>query len=295
MAAEHLVPVAALPQLEREIEGIGRRYARAGAPSVRLLDTGLRAGELAVVRVVGNTARLGDWDMVCVLHHRNGHTELEALAPLSVEQRARLTQARALCEACRTVRPRKETFILRERSSGRTIQLGSNCLRPYTGAESPERCLAHTRALAETSVSLAAATTPSRRSPFAGARYIDTTVFLAHTVALVREGGYRAAVDPAPTWADALDRLEQATPPALADLRRAAEIRRWAGTHGGEPAEDYRMRLAACLQPDRLTSRELALAASAVRAYNRHLYWQIRDRARRAKRAAASGLANPAS
>jgi hypothetical protein len=175
------------------------------------------------------------------------------------------------------------------------IQLGSSCLRPYTGAEAPERCLSHARALAGTRAALAAAGPRAVRRLATGERYIDTTAFLAHAVALVREGGYRSATRLAPMRADALDRLEQAAAPALADLRRAAEIRRWAGTHAGEPGEDYRMRLAACLERDRLTSRELALAASAVRAYNRYLYWQIRDRARRAKRAAASGLVNPAS
>lgn len=44
----------------------------------------------------------------------------------------------------------------------------------------------------------------------------------------------------------------------------------------------YRARLAACLARERLTSRELTLVASAVRAYNRQLYWQIRcERANR--------------
>jgi hypothetical protein len=114
--AEHLVPVAVLRQLEDEIERISRQYARVGAPSVRLLDTGRRDGELAVVRLVGGCAHLGDWDIVCVLHHRDARVELEPLAPLSVEQRARSPRhGRCARRAGRSARARRRSCCVSAR------------------------------------------------------------------------------------------------------------------------------------------------------------------------------------
>jgi hypothetical protein len=56
----------------------------------------------------------------------------------------------------------------------------------------------------------------------------------------------------------------------------ATAIRDWTSELKRRDGDGYRAKLAACLARERLTSRELPLAASAVRAYNRHLYWQIR-------------------
>ena len=276
-AREHLVPVAALRDLQDQIGRIARRHERAGADGMRLVDTGWRDGALAVVRLEGEPARLGEWEIVCVLDHRGTETRVEPCAPLAGSLLQRLAGARALCEACRTVRPRNQTFILRERPTGRMVQLGSSCLRPYTGAESAERELRRAEALAEATVTLAAAeTSRPRRGREPGERYIDTTLFLAHAAGLVRRVGFHPADDPEPTWMAALELLERDTAPDSADLRRAGEIRSWASTLSPDPADGYRTRMFACLAHERLTSRELALAASAVRAYNRHLYWQIR-------------------
>lgn len=134
---EAAVPVERLAGLEAEVVQISRRHQRAGGPAVRLVDTGRRGGSLAIVRLEGRTGRLGAWEIVCVLHHQDGLTRVEPCVPIGERQLELLSRARALCEACRTVRPRKQTFILRERSSGRTVQVGSSCLRPYTGVDSP--------------------------------------------------------------------------------------------------------------------------------------------------------------
>ena len=63
----------------------------------------------------------------------------------------------------------------------------------------------------------------------------------------------------------------------LAAERHAARFRVLRASGLKEREDDgYYGRLAACLAGERLTSRELPLVASAVRTYNRQLYWQIR-------------------
>ncbi len=280
---EAKVPVERLAELQARVARISRRYERAGSSPVTLLDTGRRAGDLVVVRLDGQTPSLGDWRIVCVLHHEPCGTRVEPCEPISDAQRDRLASSRALCEACRTMRPRTKTFLLRERATGRTVQLGSSCLRPYTGADSPEAAIARAEALAGAADVVRVAATPTKR-PSGGARYIDTSVFVAHAVAVVRACGYVPARSAGPTWSAALERLERGHTVIDADLVRAREIREWAATRRTDEPQSYPSRRAACLQHERLTSRELALAASAVPAYNRRLYWMIRRRARRTKK-----------
>jgi hypothetical protein len=104
-------------------------------------------------------------------------------------------------------------------------------------------------------------------------------------VSVVRSHGFHRSDKEDATWQTALTRIEQEGKPAMKDLTRAREIRDWACQLRARNGDGYRARLAACLAEERLTSRELPLAASAVRAYNRHLYWQIRrERAGDARR-----------
>jgi hypothetical protein len=277
------VPIQRLAALHAEIAQINGHYARFGAEPVRLIDTGGRTGSCAVVRLEGEVAQLGDWSIVCVLEHEAGRTVVRACAPMSEEHRDRLTAARGLCEACRTVRPRSKTYLLRNRTTGRTVQLGSSCVRPFTAAGSSQAAIRRAEQLATARTALSAA---ARRTPAPGERYIDTLAFLAHAIAAVRDGEYAPASHPAPTWSTALERLQEDAPASSGDLERASDVRHWAETRRTEDAGSYRSRRADCLAHDRLCSRELALAASAIPAYNRHLYWLIRQRHRRARQAA---------
>ena len=272
-AVEAAVPVERLAGLEAQIEQISRRYERAGGAAARLVDTGRRDGPLAIVRLEGQTGRLGIWEIVCLLDHQDGLTRVKPCVLISERQLELLSSARALCEVCRTVRPRNQTFVLRERSKGRTVQVGSSCLRPYTGVDSPAGAIrrAQTMAAATRAVSAAA-----RQAANAGEEYIDTVVFLAHAVNEVRNRGFTPSRTETATWRCALELLEQGPAPSTGDLRRAAEIRQWAARLAPKEPDAYEARLVGSLARDRLSSRELPLAASAVRGYNRHLYWQIR-------------------
>jgi len=110
--------------------------------------------------------------------------------------------------------------------------------------------------------------------------WVDTTTYLAQTVAVMREHEYvpAASTEEQPTWRVALERLGQAEELAPDDQRRAQEILGWVASLKPRDPHGYRARMAACLAHERLTERELPLAASAVRAFNLHLYYEIRGR-----------------
>jgi hypothetical protein len=279
---EHLIPIERLAELRAGIERLSRRLTRVGASSVQLVDTGRRRGSLAIVQLEGRGSLVGDWEIVCVLHHQDGSTRVEPCVPMTDRLVDRLTGTRALCEACRTVRPRKQTFIVRERASGRTMQLGSSCLRPLTGSDSAEDTIRRAQIVATIRTVLAGA---AQQPPDPGEQYIDTSTFLAHAVSVVRSHGFHRSDEEDATWRTALARVEEGGEPAMKDLTRAREIRDWASQLRARDDDGFETRLAACLAGERLTSRELPLAASAVRAYNRQLFWQIRrERASNARR-----------
>lgn len=279
---ELLISIERLSEIRLRIEQLSERLTRMGAAPVRLFDTGRRRGSLAIVRLHARGSIVGGWEVVSVLHHQGSSTHVEPCVPIDERQVERLSGARALCEACRTVRPRKETFIVRERATGRTVQLGSSCLRLLLGKESAEEAIRPAQTFAAIRIVLASV---AHQLPAPGEQYIDTIAFLAHAATVVRNNGFRRGCEEDATWRTALRVLEHGVEPANEDLTRAREIRNWASQLGRRDDDEYWARLSNCVQRDRLTSRELPLVASAVRAYNRQLYWQIRrERASDARR-----------
>jgi hypothetical protein len=109
---------------------------------------------------------------------------------------------------------------------------------------------------------------------------IDPAIYLGHVAAVVRDSEYVPVTDTdeQPTWRAALERLACNADLEPAVLRRAHQILGWAASLKPRDADSYRARMAACLAQERLTVRDLPLAASAVRAFNRHLYHEIRGR-----------------
>jgi len=109
---------------------------------------------------------------------------------------------------------------------------------------------------------------------------IDTATFLAHAVASTHERYYvpAASTEVQPTWRAARDRMQRGADLTPADLHRAQEILGWAASLRPRRVDSYRARMVACLAHERLTDEQLPLAASAVRAFNLHLYYEIRGR-----------------
>jgi len=119
---------------------------------------------------------------------------------------------------------------------------------------------------------------------------IDTATYLAHAVAATHSGHYvpAASTEVQPTWRAARDRFDAGADLTPADIHRAHEILGWSASLRPRRADSYRARMAACLAHERLGDEQLPLAASAVRAFNLHLYYEIRGRKSRANRAQAA-------
>ena len=121
---------------------------------------------------------------------------------------------------------------------------------------------------------------------------VEAVTYLAHAAAAGHESHYipAASTEARPTRRAARDRFQRGADLRPPDLHRAHEILGWAASLRPRRADSYRARLAACLAHERLTREQLPLAASAVRAFNLHLYYEIRGRKSRQNRPSVDEL-----
>jgi hypothetical protein len=223
---------------------------------------------------------LNGWTLVAVLHHRPGRpTVVETIGGAEISMDA-WSRSEGWCEHCRTRRARATTYLLRDQA-GRLAQVGANCLVGFTGHPRPLDALGSAQPRRSAHRAL------RRRSPEARQRaveYIDTRAYLSEAVQAVFDSGFVPAAagtrERPATWAQAALRLERITPPSARAYRRATKILTWAreGLPSRGRLDDFQRRLVTVLAHDRLTRRELAVAAAAVHSYHTELRRQIAAR-----------------
>jgi hypothetical protein len=117
----------------------------------------------------------------------------EAIEAIDAADLAAYRHVENKCDHCGYVRQRLQTYLLYEVEGGAIRQVGSTCLRDYTGANSPERVAAWAEWLAALDHDLTAGEDGFGDVEFGGGRVaIGTTFYLAHVAAVMRESGWRA-------------------------------------------------------------------------------------------------------
>ena len=178
------------------------------------------------------------------------------------------------CEHCRTVRRRRETVVLRH-ADGRLVQVGTSCLRVFTGRPDAvdELRRGERDAVARTPTAQVVDSVGETPPPDP---YVPTALYLAHVCAVARRDGFVSAAAASPerpaTAELALAALVAAgATPSDRDFTRARATMVWARERLGlKPTlTRFERRVIATLAEDRLTTRELATAAAAVPAFVR--------------------------
>jgi hypothetical protein len=138
--------------------------------------------EHARVLLEGEPPRRAGWRLAARLCHLPGGTVVEPVPGAEVDE-ACWRGAEPRCEHCGLRRRRVETYLLEHRS-GRLAQVGTSCLRDFSGHD-PGRALLEAGYLAEAAAlgTTAAAGRQPAEQPIAAAEY------LAHVAALARERG----------------------------------------------------------------------------------------------------------
>ena len=139
------IPEENLPKLTTRIEQLSRRAEKLGVePPILTIGTHtdrdhpiidglvLRVFE---VEVIGNAPVINGWHFVARIEHLDSGNILYT-APTETQP----TWARTVdpkCDHCRTNRDRKDTFLVRKDSTTEVKQVGSSCLKDFTGHADP--------------------------------------------------------------------------------------------------------------------------------------------------------------
>lgn len=122
-------------------------------PAHRVFDTGLNltrhdvnsqvAGRLVPARVVnvicvsGQAPKLAGWTFLACLQHEEAGNIVRTVPGATVQARLDLRTAPPSCEHCKVNRRRNDTYVVAH-EDGRQVQVGRQCLRDFTGHDSPE-------------------------------------------------------------------------------------------------------------------------------------------------------------
>jgi len=149
-------------------------------------ETGLFT-EWVTVDVVGESPIINGWTFIAQLAHGEQGNIVRNLSgdPLPESYRT----APADCDHCHTNRARNETYILRNESS-EYKQVGSSCLKDFTGHGDPHSIAAWLENLNALTSGLTEDTDDDMSDGYGGSHLIDSQNFLTHVSAIIRTYGW---------------------------------------------------------------------------------------------------------
>lgn len=296
----HLVVPENLPELQRRIESLSRRAVKLGMGPITLVvgamrkirPQGAKHDEIRQeVTVTGETPVVNGWEFVATLQHEEGGTILRIVPGTNLDPTVskRYRTAQPDCDHCQLNRRRGDTFLLREISTGRVIQVGRSCLRDFLGHADPHALAAMAEYLIAAD-GLAAIAEESGGGAGGRAGYFDLTAFVAVTIYDVSKNGYvsRAKAD-----AEGIATTARAVTFLLNEPRKVAEILNpalmaaatdliaFAKTQldrDPDSLSDYEHNLRVALLPDIVGPKTAGIVASLVPYVNR-IKGQIAERA----------------
>ncbi len=265
----------------RHLETIGRDGDRllSSLVEVRSGERG-RAGDAVLMNRVSlryPIVKLGAWQVVGKVEAVEGGCLVfcvTAVAEDASEVRGR-SQSKLVCEHCKRERRRAGVFVLREDGSGRYMQVGSGCLKDFTGID-PGAALFLAKLhevirLAEDEADEFASS--SRRNAVATVGFLADVSFLSDRGGFVSSArGQEEGVEPTYSEASRMwsllerdDTLRAAYTATIEAHQEAAErVRAWVLTKEGETDFDANTKLMLAQDYLQMKPRHLALAAATV-------------------------------
>lgn len=240
-------------------------------------------------QIDGETPRIADWDFVGAIQHLGDAGNLTRVAPMftSLDLPRRFhTSTPEECDHCNTRRRRNETYIIHNTVTDEWKQVGSTCLRDFTGLD-PKRALNLSALLYD----VVAIFDDACSEEYFGSREQSTwnlTDFLGWVSKAIRENGWLArgkayeqgGVATADDACSLHNRhrfpVRNSTPveaPTEADYEQARAVVEWGIEELAEKfdtlSNDYLLNLAVIFRSEFVTDKGIGLAASAVKAWER--------------------------
>lgn len=227
-----------------------------------------------MTRITGIAPKLPDWDFVATLDYDpNAGLIVRTYPGVNSINRANLREG--WCDHCQTNRYRKNTYVMRNRNSGEEIQVGSACIKDFTGWE----------ALPYSFDRMAKDVEEFSGDFGSYPRDVSTLTVLSVAWACVTEFGYvrsreigatvdkvRDVINP-PRKISEDYRLELMRLSRHADemMNRAKELRAWILSDEFSGTSEYVLNMKAIAGADMVSSRNYGLLVSAPQAWARFL------------------------
>lgn len=133
------------------------------------------------------TAVINDWEFVAELEHTEKGNIITGVAGIEVPERYYTTTP--VCEHCNSKRYRKNTYIVRNKTTGEFKQVGKSCLKDFTHGMSAEAVTQY-MSLFDT---LIESETPEPGCSYQ--RYVNTKEYLSYVAETIRHFGYTRSSD----------------------------------------------------------------------------------------------------
>ncbi len=249
--------------------------------------------EVKVVQVSGQAPKLAGWSFVAVLQHEEvGNIIRRVPGTEDLKVALDMRTATPYCGHCKTARRRNDTYVVAH-DDGRQLQIGRNCLKDFTGHDSPESIARWAELLA--AFQEAENDCWDEEGGFGGGRgehHAEISSYLAYVACAIRvtgewlsrtkarefDGSRTATADVAwnlnfPTKQleeEYKKRGESVPSPTEVDIARAARALEVANTHfeteeaAGRELGDYEHNLRITIECKSVSQRSSGIAASIV-------------------------------
>jgi len=318
-----LVPLALMPDFDKRLASLNKKAATFGLDPIKVITAedrlykrvteqitedkylstlvALRAGEyephpikVKLLHIEYPKIKLGNWQVVGKLERIGDENLIFTVSqnPDDAEAVRSRAEHRIECDHCKTKRARKDGFVLRDNDTGKYTQVGSNCLKDFTGID-PAAALF----LARVSMVVRVAEDEWGAYGSSGRNdYMDTDTFLANVAFLSNHGGFVSSARSnelgiSATYTDAtnMDRIFLGDPSLRQKYRdewddnyaKAQAARAWVLDKPIQSDFDHNVKL--ILRDDiiDLERKKLAFSAAVIPMHTRHL-GQVAEREQRA-------------
>ena len=133
------------------------------------------------------TAIINDWEFIAELEHTENGNIITGVAGVEVPER--YYTSKPMCEHCNSKRYRKNTYIVRNKTTGEFKQVGKSCLKDFTHGMSAEAVTQY-MSLFDT---LIEGETPESGCSYQ--RYVNTKEYLSYVAETIRHFGYTRSSD----------------------------------------------------------------------------------------------------
>lgn len=282
---DYKIPECNLSPLKHKIEILNRKAAKLETSPITLVETsfidepitddwGKPTGKVrryVFITLTGETPMIGGYRFVATIQHEEAGNIIRTVPGETVPEIYRTGSAS--CDHCHTIRNRKDTYIVANDSEHK--QVGSGCLRDFTGNNSPQAAAAYAELVIQLDEML---NDDDWLSGLGGEYRWDTNSVLAWTIATIRERGWMSKgkaweEGKASTASLVTDGLidgkkfseRSGIEPTEDDKEKAIEILNWGKSFlDRNELNDYEWNMKVAIETDSITWRSLGIVCSLV-------------------------------